>query len=156
MHVTNTHLGALRWLCLRCACACGRGVELEGSVASSHVTSLRVLPSVRISLLWLQLVCAPRLCSAGPLHHRAERKKPAARSSARISLTGNHPTDRRSSDKSVRKDAELRWRECCLLCGRTGAPLRLRETGALRRRPPRSLPLLPLQPSVYSSQRETA
>lgn len=54
--------------------ACVRGVEVEGSVASSHVTSLSVLSSVRISLLWLQLLLSlrtasplqPEPCTASP------------------------------------------------------------------------------------------
>ncbi len=76
--------------------ACVRGVEVEGSDASSHVTSLSVLFSVRISLLWLQLLLSLRTASPllrvlEPLH-RAEK---SSRSAEIISLTGNRDVEDR-------------------------------------------------------------
>lgn len=78
-------------------CARVRGVEVEGSDASSHVTSLSVLSSVRISLLWLQLLLSLRTASPlrrvlEPLHYRAER---SSRSAVIISLTGNQDVEDR-------------------------------------------------------------
>lgn len=82
-----------------CERACVRGVEVEGSVASSHVTSLSVLSSVQISLLWLQLLLCLRTASPlrrnqEPLHYRAEKH---SRSAARASLPG----DRDAEDRYV-------------------------------------------------------
>lgn len=58
-------------------------MEVEGSVASSHVTSLSVLSSVRISLLWLQLLLSLRTASPlrripEPLHYRADKRSRSA------------------------------------------------------------------------------
>lgn len=54
-------------------------------VASSHVTILCVLSSVRISLLWLQPVRAPRPRSEAPLHHRSRAHTRPATAGSQLS-----------------------------------------------------------------------